>query len=61
MFGADTLSRLPFSTAATLVPVVDLLELNSLQELFVDGSLLQRVSQSQDTIIHKLKHLFVNQ
>ena len=52
---------LPSSTTVSLVPVVDLLELNSLREFSVDGSLLQRVSQERDAIIHKLKHFIVNQ
>lgn len=46
MFAADTLSRLPNPDAAASVPLVNLMEINTLDEFRHSSSLLQRCAST---------------
>lgn len=55
MFMADTLSRLPHPSNPTKVPIVNLLEINSLDEFANGSSLLKDIAQSTDHDLARLK------
>ena len=60
MFWADTLSRLPQAHVKSKVPEVNMLDVNSLDELANGDSLLQDISQQQDAEIIHLKEYITN-
>ena len=59
MFMADTLSRLPVE-GSSLVPTINLCELNSLDDFAMNKSLLARIGGSNSTQLQRLKRFITN-
>ena len=57
MYSADTLSRIPRRGSKSLVPTVNLLDVNLIQEFVQRESLLSRIASSSDTSLSRLKKL----
>ena len=60
MYSADTLSRIPRRDSKSLVPTVNLLDVNSIQEFVQYESLLSRIASSSDTSLSRLKKYIVS-
>lgn len=61
MYGADMLSRLPVGDSSTsLVPRVNLLELNSLEGFVSGNSLLHRIAKARDSDLDAIKKYIVH-
>ena len=59
MYSADTLSRIPRHDSQSLVPTVNLLNINSIQDFVQRESLLSRIASSSDASLSRLKKYIV--
>ena len=60
MYSADTLSRIPRRDSKSLVPAVNLLDVNSIQEFVQRESLLSHIASSSDISLSRLKKYIVS-